>query len=117
MLLCTLMHTRDGEPFALVRVDDREETWSLRSRGLRRWLAALFQQEFGRVPNAQAINDAMAVLEAHAMRGKEEELHLRVAGGAERVALDLGDRDWTAISVTASGWRAVSRGRHGICFR
>ena len=45
-----LFHTPEGEAFATVPVDGRRETWPLRTKTVRRWLARLFYLNTGRRP-------------------------------------------------------------------
>ena len=61
-----LFHTPEGEAFASLPVGDHREVWPLKSRGCRRWLTRAFYQKLGKPPGAQAMQDALAVLEAKA---------------------------------------------------
>jgi hypothetical protein len=58
-----LFHTPDGEAYATINVHDHRETWLLRSKGLRRWLGRLFFATYRKSPGAQALQDALGVLE------------------------------------------------------
>jgi hypothetical protein len=57
-----LFHTPDEIGFADLEVDGHRETWPIRSRGFRRWLARRYFEEIGGAPNAEAVN----VIEAKA---------------------------------------------------
>lgn len=76
---------------------------------LRAELAALYAREVGRAPSAQALADALLVLEGQAMACEPVELGLRVARAGEAVVLDLGDPTGRAVIVDAGGYRLVER--------
>jgi hypothetical protein len=62
----------------------------------------------GRIPNAQAVADAVEILAAQAeFEGPEREVFVRVAGNASRVLIDLADDSWCVVEVRPSGWRIV----------
>ena len=73
-------------------------------------LAALFKAAKPRVPKAQAITDAIATLEGIAIfDGDEHAVHVRLAHFGEHVYLDLGNEQWEAVEITATGWSVVAR--------
>ena len=57
-----LFHTPEGEAYATMEVDGHLETWPLKVRGFRRWLARRFYDEEDKAPGAQAVQDALGVL-------------------------------------------------------
>src|SRR5262249_40299569 len=60
----------------------------------------------GRVAGAEAIHNALAVLEAQAVAdGPEEEVFIRVAHAHGRVYLSLGDQAMIVVEIDAAGWR------------
>lgn len=104
-----LFHTPDGEPFATVTVGDHRETWALRSKGFRRWLARRFYAHTGAVPSVQSLQDAIGVLEGRAIyEGPERPVFVRLARHDEAVYLDLGNDRWEALRITAEGWVVVA---------
>lgn len=119
-----LLHTPDGEGFAVVAVPGQgehpahHEVHSLKSRGMQRRMAALFQEEEDRAPSAQAVTAALLVLEGRAMRAPEAELHLRLAdGGINDIYLDLGGENRQAVRVDRAGWRIVESQDCPVYFR
>ena len=58
-----MFHTREGEVYAKIPMDDHIETWNVRSKGFKRWLSGLFYQSQGKAPSAQAMNDALTTAE------------------------------------------------------
>jgi hypothetical protein len=57
----------DSEAFAAFTINEHKETWAVKSSGFRNWLARLYFLKTGRVPNAQALQDAIGVLAGNAM--------------------------------------------------
>ena len=104
-----LYHTPDGEAFARIQVGDHRENWPIRSTGFKRWMARRFYETQKKTPGSLAIQDALGLLEAKATyEGAEVPLHVRVAGDARIIYIDLCDESWRAIEVTGEGWRIVS---------
>ncbi len=103
-----LFHSPDGVAFATLPVGDHGETWPVRSRGFRYWLARRFYESESRAPNSQALQDALGVLEGEALfAGTERPVHVRIAEAEGSIYLDLGDPSWSAIEVDRDGWRIV----------
>ena len=61
-----LIHTQDGDGYAVVSIESHLETWPIRSRGFKRWLLKKFYEQEGKAPGGQAIQDAIGTLEAQA---------------------------------------------------
>jgi hypothetical protein len=103
-----LYHTRDSTGFADVCVDGHRETWPIRSKGFRRWLVRRFYEATQGAPNSEALQSALAIIEAKAhFDGVERPVHLRVAELGENLYLDLADSWWRAVEIGASGWRII----------
>jgi len=106
----------EGEAYATFETGSHRETWPLKSRAFKNWLRHRHfttQKEDGKdspdVPRAQALNDALGILEAKAQfEGPEHPVHLRLAEKDGAIYVDVGDEEWRAIEVTAKGWRVVS---------
>jgi hypothetical protein len=104
-----LFHSVEGEAFATVPIDGRTETWPLKTKTVRRWLSRLFYLATEQAPGAQAIQDALGVLEGRALfDGLEHPVHVRVAAHDDKVYLDLADAAWHAVEIDEHGWRVVS---------
>jgi len=103
-----LFHDAHGEPYASILVGDHRETWPVRSRGFRQWLARRFFEQRGKAPSSQALVDATNVLAGQAgFDGPESRVSTRVAVLDSVIYLDLANERWQAIAVTATGWRVV----------
>jgi hypothetical protein len=103
-----LFHAPDGTGFADIEVNGHRETWPIRSKGFRRWLARMFFETMEGAPNSEAMQSALSVIEARAhFDAPERTVHVRVAGADGKLYVDLGDDSWRAVEIDADGWRIV----------
>ncbi len=103
-----LFHTPDGSGYADLDINGHRETWPIRAKGFRRWLARRFFEETGGAPSSEALQSALNVIEAKAhFDAPERQVHIRVGGFDGRLYLDLGDQTWRAVEIDATGWRIV----------
>ena len=99
-----LFHSPDGIGFADLDINGHRETWPIRSKGFRRWLARRFFEATGGAPSSEALQSALNVIEAKAhFDAPERVVHVRVGGLDERLYLDLGDATWRAVEIDATG--------------
>jgi hypothetical protein len=104
----TLFHTPDGEAYASLVVEGHTETWPLKVKGFRRWLARLFYEEYDKTPGSQAPQDALGVLEGKALYdGPEYPVYTRLAEDNGVIYLDLANERWQAVEITPNGWQLV----------
>jgi hypothetical protein len=105
-----LLHTPEQEVFGIIRVKKHRETWRLKDPAFKRFLAARFYRETGTAPSAQALSDALGVLEGRALyEAPEKEVFTRVAWAEGAIWLDLCNPTWQAVGITADGWAIVSK--------
>lgn len=103
-----LFHCPDAIAFADLMVNGHRETWPVRSKGFRRWLARRFFEATSGAPNSEALQSALNVLEAKAhFDGPEREVHIRIGVLDDKLYLDLGDEAWRAVEIDSDGWRVV----------
>lgn len=103
-----LFHTPDGAGFADLDINGHRETWPIRAKGFRRWLARRFFEETGGAPSSEALQSALNVIEAKAhFDAPQRVVHIRVGGLDGRLYLDLGDETWRAVEIDATGWRVI----------
>ncbi len=103
-----LFHAPDGTGFADLDINGHRETWPIRAKGFRRWLARRFFEETGGAPSSEALQSALNVIEAKAhFDAPERVVHVRVGGLDGRLYLDLGDETWRAVEIDATGWRVI----------
>ncbi len=104
-----LFRDADDTAYMDVPVPDHHEVHPLRSKRGRTWLAGRFFQETGKAAGAQALADALNVLEAHAFYAAVRPVGVRIVREKNAIYLDLGDDQWRVVEVTADGWRILSR--------
>jgi hypothetical protein len=103
-----LFHTPDNIGFADLDITGHRETWPIRAKGFRRWLARRFYEETGGAPSSEALHSALNVIEAKAhFDAPERPVHIRVGGLDGRLYLDLCDKTWRAVEIDTSGWRII----------
>ena len=103
-----LFHTPDGTGFADLDIDGHRETWPIRAKGFRRWLARVFYQTTQGAPSSEALQSALNVIEARAhFDAPERIVYIRVGGLGGRIYLDLCDATWRAVEIDAAGWRVI----------
>src|SRR5262249_22233424 len=100
----------DGRPYG-IRRNGPNIALPLRGKaGLRSQLARQYTEvNDGQVPSQSALADAMTVLEGIAAASDPVPVHLRVAGDAHHIVLDLGTADGRCVVITPSGWRLEDR--------
>jgi hypothetical protein len=78
----------------------------IRSRAFRHLLVSEYRKVTAKVPNAEALNNALTTIEAIAVQdGPVQPAHVRVAEHGGRVYLHLADANETVIEIDATGWR------------
>jgi hypothetical protein len=112
------------EPYATTIVDNTHIALMLRGggkSGFKAKLASLYYAVTGNVPGAQALSDAITVLEGMAANAYQQELRLRVGSRCPEVVLiDAGACDDTTglehvITIQDGAWKLDATG--GITFR
>ena len=103
-----LFHSADGTGFADLDINGHRETWPIRAKGFRRWLARRFFEATQGAPSSEALQSALNVIEAKAhFDAPERAVHIRVGGLNGRLYLDLGDETWRAVEIDTTGWRVI----------
>ena len=105
---CELFHDADGNGYASFDRDEHREHWRLDSSGFREWLAYLAHADMDTTPNGETIRAVINTLTGLAkFDGEELKVFTRVAHTEIGHWIDLGDDEWRAILVTATGWQIV----------
>src|ERR1019366_9710729 len=91
-------------------VKGHRETWALDCTSFKQWLRrSYYLDQKGGVPNQEALQAALNVLEAKAnYDGSQYEVFIRVAEVDNSIYLDLCDDDWRAVEITSTGWRVIN---------
>ena len=106
-----LWHSPLGEAFATVTVGSHKETHQVGGDGFLGWLVSVWLEQEDKTPGKTAREEAIDSLACIARaRGDEYEAPVRVAStdNGQTVWLDLGDKDWRAVRITAEGWEVVA---------
>lgn len=112
---CDLWHDEDGEAYATFAVRDHRESWGVRSKKFKRWLASRAYETTGLVPGAQALEDTLRVLEARATQdGRLRTPWSRVGAQGGFLYLDLCDPEWSVVKIGPNGWDLIKG--HGLPF-
>jgi hypothetical protein len=73
-------------------------------------LQRLYYTDTENTPSAQAVQDALGILQGKALfDGPEHRVYLRVALHQGKVYLDLGDKDWRAVEIDTDGWKVIDK--------
>jgi hypothetical protein len=85
-----LFHAPDGTGFADLNISDHPETWVIRGKAFRRWLARRFFEATRGAPSSEALQSALNVIEAMAHFDAPESVVTSESAG------------WTAASISTS---------------
>jgi hypothetical protein len=101
-----LFHTPAGDVYAtMIAADGHRETWPVRGRGFRLWLGGIYYTQTKGTPNAQALVDALGILEARGrFDGETIPVATRVAAHDGTIYLDLADEEWRVVAIGPTGW-------------
>jgi hypothetical protein len=103
-----LFHAADGTAYADLDINGHRETWPVRSKGFTRWLSRAFYQETRSAAGSEALQAALNVIESQAQYDSIEcEANVRVARLAGKIYIDLCDKMWRAIEISADDWGIV----------
>jgi hypothetical protein len=104
-----VFHTPDDAAFATFEVNGHRENYPVHSKRFKKQLLHRFYREIGGAPGPQALESALAVLDARALfEGEEKEVHLRVAEANGCVYIDLCNEAWEAVEISSTEWKIVS---------
>ena len=94
--------------FADVVIDGHRRTWPLSGPEFCDWLLYRFFIDRKKAPSDSAVKAAIRTLSAHAkFNGARHDVYLRAAKVDGKIYLDIGDPQWSAIEVDATGWQMI----------
>lgn len=103
-----LFHTAEHEGFATFSDGSHKETYPIRSRAFKDWLALQYWKAENAVPSSQAMQDVVTGLGGRArFDGAMRAVHLRVAEHDGDLYLDLGNERWQIVKITKDGWEIL----------
>lgn len=103
-----LFHDSVGDSFAQFRNLDHHEIWPVQSRTYKEYLGYQFYTQYAKVPNSQAMNEALTTISGIAkFTGPTRDLKLRAAWHNGALWYDLSDAKWRTVRITRDGWHIV----------
>ena len=103
-----LFHDDTNEPFARLFVNEHWETWKIRTKEFKGWIAKTYWEQWGKTANSNALNSALKVIEAKAVfDGQQHILHNRVALYDNAIWYDLADERMRSVRITSDGWEII----------
>lgn len=103
-----LFHSDLKEPYASVKINERQVTLSCKNKAFNLFLCRLYRQKFNKAIGTEALRNALNNIEQIALfDGKEIKLFNRVAWHDGALWYDLADVGQRAVKITATGWDIV----------
>ena len=107
---CEFWHDANRVAFASFVVNGHLEHWAVRSREFKIWLSGQFYAKTGGAIRGQALEDGIRILEARAVyEGLEYQPFIRTGYHGDKLYLDLCDRQWRAVEISAHSWQVIQR--------
>jgi hypothetical protein len=104
-----LFFAPDGDTYATIAESGHQETHAIDGPSFREWVRRILFKTEGSATPEQALNEAVATLQARARyEGSEQGVFIRAAHQDGKIYLDLGDSDWRAVEINTNGWRIVN---------
>ena len=92
-----------------LKINGDRETWAIKTKGFRQWLARQLYIRSGGAPNSEALKSALNIIEATArFDARVRTVHVRVGELGDKLYLDLADQQWRAVEINSNGWRVVA---------
>lgn len=108
-----LFHDGDGTAYVTAQKASRLETIRIMSSVFELWLRHTAHHVLEKPPNGNQIAEAVSIFESAALfEGKQEQVHVRVAGDHQRIEIDLGDAEGRVVSITKDGWKVEGTATH-----
>ena len=103
-----LWNSDDDTPYLTIRMPDgHSEHYSLKTMKTKQYLGCLFHNNTGNMASGSALTDAITILSGYAQKEEQHQLFIRVGKDDDAIYIDLGDRSWEAIKITADGWQII----------
>ncbi len=104
-----LWHTPNREPYVTIQTDNHFEHLSLESSHFKSLLSHAHYKAEGKVLTSNALEDKRRAMVGQALfDGERFKIFNRVGSQGKTVYLDLGDPDWRAVAIDATGWQIVT---------
>lgn len=105
----TVWSTPSGEAWCSLQVNGHQEDHALKSTHIKRYLRHLAHTQEGFIPGGQALQDAIATLDAALLHGSVHPVFVRMGEYEGRFYIDLGTPERSAVEIDAEGWRIIAK--------
>jgi hypothetical protein len=104
----SLFRSAEGAVLADVVIDGYPNTWPLSDPEFGDWLLHEFFIDKRKTPASGALKGVIRTLRAYArFSGPQHNVYLRAANSGGKIYLDVGDTEWHAVEIDASGWPVI----------
>lgn len=105
-----LFHDEQQDGFISLDIAGHQETWSCKSKAIKRWLSSEVYRTQKKAPGSEVIKSVLSVLEGKAcFEGSEIKLQDRVAWHNGEIWYDLTNKKWQAIRINKNGWEVIDK--------
>lgn len=106
-----LWHTPEKDAFASLCIDNHIEHWALDSSHFRNFLSYHHYQSEGKMLSQAALEDRRRTMAGEALfGGAEHPVSTRIASVGNALHIDLGDKDWSSVQISAGKWEVTKKG-------
>ncbi len=106
---CELWQGKDNKGYATWKIDNHKENWRIHSSQFTQWIKLLYWETYADMPYAEAVVATKDLLESKAALMPYHKTYLRVARLDDHIYIDLGNKAWDCIEVSAQdGWKVIS---------
>jgi hypothetical protein len=103
-----LFHAPDGTGFADLNINGHRETWPIRSKGFRRWLARCFFETTQGAPSSEALQSALNVIEAKAHFDGPRPISILLSASSMSGSVDWTSGSTSTLATQPGGrWRSM----------
>jgi hypothetical protein len=104
-----LIHSPDGQPYAIVPIAEHTECWDVRGKTLDGWIRRTYYRCHTASPPRESLAQVVELLAAQAQfDGPERRVHRRIGGDFDEMFIDLADADSRVVAIRADGsWRVL----------
>lgn len=93
---------QDGTPYVTIFVKGHHENLNIQSRAFINFITRTIYEQTGKPPSKNIISSLQSIFSANAMfEGKQHDVFLRCAQIGDEVYIDVGDKDWSTLKITA----------------
>jgi len=101
-------HDQFQNPWVCVAIDNHHENIKIKSQRFKTYLTKLFYEATKEGCGRETLQQVQDLCSAKSLfQGPQRSLSYRGAWSENRILIDLGTPEWSAIEVSASGWRMV----------